>query len=171
MILPFLSALLFLASVLVAVLMGFEVPSWSFVLVGILLFKRPAVAVLLFAILLGFWRVESYESQAPENPPGGEWVSLEGRVAEEVDARSDHQKITVETEEGRVLVKVSLYEEVGYGDRIRVEGVLEKPYEGEDFSYGNYLARYRTWLVINRTKGEVLGKGETGLRPGFSELS
>ena len=162
MILPFLSALLFLASVLVAVLMGFEVPSWSFVLVGILLFKRPAVAVLLFAILLGFWRVESYESQAPENPPVGEWVSLEGRVAEEVDARSDHQKITVETEEGRVLVKLGLYEEVGYGDWVRVEGTLERPYEGEDFSYGNYLARCRTWLVMNRASVEVLWEGKTG---------
>lgn len=164
MLLPLLAALAFLTTILVAVLTDVTLPEWVLLPGVFLFFKKSKWAILILTMAAGFLRVDFYERQIPVNPPVGEFAELEGRVVEEVDLRSDHQKITVQTEEGRVLVKAGLYEEIEFGDTVRVSGFLEHPYEGEDFSYGNYLARYRIWLVMNRAQVEVVREAGFSLR-------
>jgi len=170
MVLPLLSALAFLSALSVAILTDFSPPGWAWFFVVFLLFKRPKVVVILLAILLGFWRVDFYESQATEDVPVGEFVSLEGEVVEEVDGRSDAQKITVQTEYGRVLAEISLYEKVRFGDRVKLSGILERPYEGKSSSYKNYLTRYEIWLVMDRCSVEVVEPADFSLRGSLYDL-
>jgi competence protein ComEC len=84
---------------------------------------------------------------------------------EEVDRRSDHQKLTLKTDFGRVLVRAPLYAGYEYGDLLRVRGVLEFPPEDIDaFNYAAYLARYRIWLWMPRAQIEVVERGPPSLR-------
>ena len=165
MIISLLAAVAFFLGVLVAALSGFEVASWMWILPGVMLFKRPGVAIVVLALLFGIFRVGSYEAQEVTDVPVDEYIILEGLVVEEIDRRVDHQKITVETEYGRVLVSISLYQEARYGDLITVSGFLGKPSEDiEGFDYSAYLARYRVWLVMYDGWVEVLEEGGVSLR-------
>lgn len=156
MFIPLLCTLSFLTGVLLASLSDFYIPGSLGLLVALLLFKKPRVALLGLCFLLGVWRVEFYERGKVLDPPYGN-VELTGRIVEEVDQRNDHQKITVQTEWGRVLAKISLYHEVAYGDQVSLRGTLEAPSEDiEGFSYANYLARYRIWLVMSDAQVHVV---------------
>ena len=164
MLTPLFAALAFLSAVLLSTLTELSL-SFVFIFVPVLFFlKRPQAAFLLLCVLLGFWRVEFYEQQAPDQAPYG-WVELTGRIVEEVDRRQDHQKITVQTEQGRVLAKISLYEQVAFGEEVEISGFLEAPSSDIDgFSYANFLARYRVWLVMNRAEVLVLSPARASPR-------
>lgn len=129
---------------------GFGVP-WFFVGVMALGVKWRFVPFLVLAFFLGVGRVLIYEAQVPDLPL--ESVEFEGQVVAEVDRRVDHQKVTVSSPWGWTLIKLTPYEEVAFGDLLRVRAVLEPPSEDIDgFNYAKYLARYRTWSVA---KGHV----------------
>jgi len=123
----------------------------------LLLFKRPLWALVLCGFLLGALRSEAYEALAPAEALSGEAVHVEGRVAQEVDRRLDEQRLTVELPQGQVLVKVSPYIDVHYGDTVSLYGVLERPQEDvEGFHYAAYLARYGIWLVMDKPSVQVV---------------
>lgn len=161
MILPLLSALSFFVGVLVATFSAWVVPQWAWVLLMPILFKKRAVGVLLVAFLFGVFRMSIYEESLVSELGVGE-VELEGVIVEEVDVRSDHQKITVETEAGRVLVKVGLYDDLSYGDRLKVAGTLDQPEAGD--SYANYLFRYGILFTMDGANVEVLEPAGFSLR-------
>ena len=142
----------------------FSLPSWLWFLPCVfLLFREWKLACLVLVFLLGCWRVTLYEAQAPDFQLG--WQQLEGVIVEEVDKRQDHQKITVQTPQGRLLVRLSLYEDLAYGDRVSVWGAVEPPSEDIDgFSYANYLARYRIWQLIYDGGVKVLEPASPSLR-------
>lgn len=143
------SVFLFFSSVFLSVALDWVMPLWWGLLVLPALFLRPWLGFLLLTFFLGFWRVQGYEALRPEIPYGS-FLELEGKIVEEVDRRMDHQKITLETKYGRVLVKFGLYHDFHFGDRVAVEGILEAPSQDIDgFSYANYLARYRIWSTMN----------------------
>jgi len=141
-------------------------PAWWMgvaILIGILL-RQWKLSLVLLSFLLGLWRVAQFESQKVLAPVD-KFVEISGEIVEELDRRQDHQKITVETEWGRVLVKLSPYEELSYGDTVLLEGVLERPTEDiEGFNYANYLARYRVWLVMNRANVTLQSRGPPSIR-------
>jgi competence protein ComEC len=151
-----------------ASLVDFTVPiSVSFMLLIGLVFRirfwgKPS-ALFLCAILFvlgaygGHLHTEYYERQGEILAPIEEWVELEGEVVSEIDRRVDKQNVTILTEYGRVLVKLSVYEKVEYGDFVRVGGMLERPSDDiEGFNYAQYLARYKIWIVMNEAYFEVL---------------
>jgi competence protein ComEC len=149
MIVPYLSALCFLAGVLLSSVFG--VPFYSALVLPtlLLLFWKPRIAWPILCLLLGLWRVELFESQ--QSFPELGFGRYSGVVATEVDRRGDHQKITVETEWGRVLLRVSAYEDVAFNDELEFSGELELPSTDiEGFNYAQYLARYKVWHVMGR---------------------
>lgn len=122
------------------------------------------VLCLVLGFILGVFRMELYMSQFTEFLPLG-WVDLEGKVVEEVDRRLDHQKLTLSTDLGRVLVSISLYETVYFGDHVRVQGDLQLPSEDIDgFSYARYLRRYRIGAVLYEPKIEVIKEANWSVR-------
>lgn len=161
MILPLLSALSFFAGVLLATFSEVSAAQWVWPVALLLCFKKKGVGLLVLAFLFGIFRMNFYEENLVSDLQAGH-VDLEGVIAEEVDTRSDHKKITVETEQGRVLVKVGLYEDLQYGDRVKVSGILERPEAGD--SYANYLFRYGILMSMDRAQVEVLEPAGFSLR-------
>lgn len=161
MTLPLLTAISFF----LAVASGWVLQVWmGFLLLGLIFFRRWKLALLLASFLLGLWRVNLYETQIIPAPVG-EFVQISGEIVEEIDKRQDHQKITVLTDYGRVLVKLSQYQDFYYGDTVQLDGVLDRPSDDiEGFDYAAYLARYRVWLTMNRAGVTLLARGPPSIR-------
>lgn len=100
----------------------------------------------------------------------GQKVELEGVVVREPDIRSDKTNLTigkivipaqagiqgmdlrVKPEDGRlsgnILLNIGKYPEYQYGDKLKISGKLEEPFESPEFSYKDYLSRYETYGVV-----------------------
>ncbi len=66
----------------------------------------------------------------------------------------------LETVEGQFLVRLPAFEDIQYGDRLRIEGQLVTPPEFEDFSYRDYLSRQNVFSIMNEARASKLGQGE-----------
>lgn len=167
MFLPLLSSLSFFFGIIVAL------PIYPWMGGGVLLLfllKRWRLSLICATFLLGMWRVQVYESQLL-SAPVGEYLELSGEIITEVDRRQDHQKVTVLSEYGRILVRLSPYVDLNFGDEIKVSGVLDRPSEDiEGFNYAEYLSRYRVWLVMNRANVEVLSRAPPSVRGALYQL-
>ncbi len=100
------------------------------------------------------------------------WVTLEGVVVGEPDEREHYINLRVRAERltlpgdveldvgGLVLVKADRYPQRRYGDRVRVEGLLETPPVFEEFSYQEYLARQGIHSLIQRAQVTPLAENQ-----------
>jgi competence protein ComEC len=100
------------------------------------------------------------------------WVTLEGVVVGEPDEREHYTNLRVQAErltlpdgteresEGLALVKADRYPLRRYGDRVRVEGLLETPPVFEEFSYREYLARQGIHSLIRRAQVTLLAENQ-----------
>ncbi len=100
------------------------------------------------------------------------WVTLEGVVVGEPDVRDYYTNLRVRAErltlpdgaeldiDGLVLVKAERYSQRHYGDRVRVEGLLEMPPVFEEFSYQEYLARQGIHSLIQRAHVAPLAENQ-----------
>jgi len=93
-------------------------------------------------------------------------LQIEGTVILEPDLRRDDVRyylgeLVVEGEprKGRLLFKANLYPRFEYGDRLKVKGFLETPFEEAEFSYKNYLRIFRTDSLL-KLRGGVYKLGE-----------
>lgn len=100
----------------------------------------------------------------------GQNVSMSGVIVDEVDKRENNQKITFEVsslnsdgvQKGvKVLATVNLYENLSYGDEIKIFGKLQKieNFENEngiEFDYINYLGKDNIEYLVYYPKIEVL---------------
>jgi competence protein ComEC len=98
------------------------------------------------------------------------WVTLEGVVVRDPDEPGYATNLCVEAEwlalpdgiereiEGLVLVQARSYPERHYGDRVRVEGLLETPPILETFSYRDYLARQGIHSLVPRAHVTLLAE-------------
>lgn len=100
-------------------------------------------------------------------------IELIGVVSEDVDVRKDHVKVILDHVKlerlgnekfekmlrGKVLATLPLYTQVGYGDQLRVRGVLKSPFDTPEFSYKRYLERYDVYSVMYLPKAEVISHG------------
>jgi len=145
-----------------------------FLILGIILisvlWKYKRIVVLGFCILflaLGIWHCQSAILEIPEVEE--KEVSFVGIVVEEPDVREKSTKLTLETEEmkGKVLITVFKYPEYQYGDRLKVKGTLEAPQALDEFNYKDYLAKDGIYSVIyfpeikllERNQGNVILAG------------
>ncbi|MBT4632070.1 DUF4131 domain-containing protein [Candidatus Peregrinibacteria bacterium] len=164
MILPLFFTLSFFLGILLASLTDFSFAQYMWLLPFVFLPKRWWLCAILFFFLFGVFRVNLYEKQAPGFVEYG-FVQFEGQIVEEIDRRMDYQKITVAAEFGRVLVKISKYEDLSFGDLVSVSGELEMPSDDiEGFDYAAYLARYRVWLLMNRASVQLVEEASFSVR-------
>lgn len=63
--------------------------------------------------------------------------------------------------DGMVLVRLSLDADWNYGDRLRIDGFLEAPADGADFSYADYLARFGIQAVMSFPDVRYVGAGDS----------
>ena len=79
-----------------------------------------------------------------------------GKVMKEPDKRSTNTKLTIQTEQNRVLVTVGNYPEYNYGDILEIKGKMQIPMVFEDFNYKEYLAKDGIYAVIYYPEIKVL---------------
>jgi len=96
----------------------------------------------------------------------GKFLQVEGSVVLEPDLRREDVRyylgdlmVEGEARKGRLLFKANLYPRFEYGDRLKVKGFLETPFEEDEFSYKNYLRIFRTDSLL-KLKGGVYKIGE-----------
>lgn len=88
----------------------------------------------------------------------GRSVNFVGLIKKEPDRRIDQTKLTIgeikllnggleKSVAGQVLLKVNLYPEYNYGNRLKIYCQLKEPGQIEDFDYNQYLARYDIYSV------------------------
>ncbi len=87
-------------------------------------------------------------------------VRFTGYVAKERDQRSNHVKLTVKTDYGKVLVTTRKYPEYNYGDELEMIGNLEAPAVFEDFNYQGYLAKEGIYSVSYYPKIKLISKNQ-----------
>ncbi|MDP4008673.1 MAG: ComEC/Rec2 family competence protein [Candidatus Peregrinibacteria bacterium] len=91
----------------------------------------------------------------------GREVDWQVRVDGEVDVRRTGQKLTamVDGLKGYVLLNLPKYPRYEYGDVLSVFGLLEEPFETEDFSYKDYLERYEVYGVMKNPRVRKVSSG------------
>ena len=79
---------------------------------------------------------------------------IKGIVAKEPDERLKYINLTVRPKylNGLILVRTEKYSGFHYGDEIIIDGKLEIPKEGDDFSWRGYLMRYGIQAVALNPK-------------------
>jgi len=142
-----------------------------------ILWKNKKARLVIFAavfFVLGFWRfAASLPELSTDKIQGhyGEDIIWQGMVVGEPDKRQDHIKYTLEAKEiveneqkvsGRVLVKLPLFPEFNYGDRIEVRCKIQKPEPIEEFRYDRYLAKDKIYSVCYPYDGVKLIKSDQG---------
>ncbi|MCL5435745.1 MAG: ComEC family competence protein [Patescibacteria group bacterium] len=153
----------------------FILPSLGIALATVFWGRSRALAVGVFLIFLGLgiFRAQG-ASGLPVNSIAsyndGEKLTWRGVVVEEPDERGDKTNLTVSAEtvigepdsptSGRVLLTVAPYPEYAYGDELEITGKLETPFETEDFSYKNYLAKSRIFSTERYAQVDKVGEGK-----------
>jgi len=105
-------------------------------------------------------------------------VVMEGKVIADPDIREESQRISLQTEDTRILAVVPLYPEVRYGEYVRVEGklVLPEPFDtdgGRVFRYDQFLRKDGIFGLVERAHLEVIAPRVgtlTTIRGFFSDL-
>jgi len=93
----------------------------------------------------------------------GKNVSFEGVVTDAPDVRSYSQRIIVRpiNQKNNILVIISNDQELNYGDKIIVSGILETPENfitsvGKEFNYQRYLANRNIYFILNASSLEII---------------
>lgn len=105
--------------------------------------------------------------QSSRPPPSflaeaGGRVAIAGVVDDDPERRSKSQQLIIrrEPEGDRVLVISRPFPVYAYGDRLRIEGRLERPENfSSDFDYAAYLARDDIFFLMRFPEVELLGRG------------
>ncbi|PIR96793.1 MAG: hypothetical protein COT91_04810 [Candidatus Doudnabacteria bacterium CG10_big_fil_rev_8_21_14_0_10_41_10] len=133
------------------------------------------ISGIVIVVVFGIWHFQNSKEKIDENHIAyfndqGKIV-WEGVVVEEPDVREDKINLTVEAKgcnggkgcRGKVLVTVGRYPEYEYGDKLKITGKLETPFETEEFSYKNYLAKDKIYSTSRFVQVELLeqNKGNT----------
>ena len=117
--------------------------------------------ILIIVVFLGSPRlIEKRKSPLTKNNDLAEDFVLIGKIIKEPDMRSNNIKLTLKTEEGRVLITTGNYPEYFYGDVLKIKGKLKTPTIFEDFNYKNYLAKEGIYSVMYFPQIEILERDE-----------
>jgi competence protein ComEC len=140
-------------------------------------FSAAFIALLWVACFLGASR---YQAMQPDlSDPGFiAWynqvqskVILEGVIVAPPDVRDSYTNLRLSVEKirfaydpanlfrevhGLLLARVPLSETWRYGDRVNLEGQLETPFENEEFSYREYLARQGIYSTMSQADARIL---------------
>ena len=99
-------------------------------------------------------------------------VAVVGVVVQDPDERDTYTNLRLQAEhltlpdgsglavEGLALVRADRYPRRQYGDRVRVEGLLETPPVLDDFSYRDYLARQGVHSLLRRAEVTLLEQNQ-----------
>ena len=114
------------------------------------------VICLVFIIVLFFISPYLLNKKSPLSENNDTDFVFIGKVIKEPDIRDTNTKLTIQADNGRVLVTVAKFPEYKYGDVLEIAGELKTPVVFDDFNYKNYLAKDKIHSVIYYPKIKVL---------------
>jgi competence protein ComEC len=172
----------FLLGVFVATVFYIPLPAitWLFFMavVSMLIWKRSILLVentvslmlglALCAAALGALRFEIIDSQFGTSPlinQVGEEIIFQGVVNTEPDKKESTQRLYIKTAEDLILVSTDRYQNINYGDEVKVKGVLKLPESfetdlGRVFNYKGYLKARGVEYTVSFATVEVLQTGQ-----------
>jgi len=121
------------------------------------------VICLIFIVVVFFVSpglIEKKKSPLAKNNDLAEDFILIGKAVKEPDLKSNNTKLTIKTEQGKVLVTIGNYPEYFYGDVLKIKGKLKTPAVFEEFNYKNYLAKEGIYSVIYYPEIEILERNK-----------
>ncbi len=126
--------------------------------------SKREIFIIIILILIALVRFLFFLPKPPsyENVVGKR-VSVEGVVVNAPDVRLNNQRLTLRptNQESNILVVAPLGIDVSYGDKIKVDGVLDTPENfqteaGKEFNYIRYLANQDIYFIIKNADIEIL---------------
>lgn len=114
---------------------------------------------------LGFWAEETAKERQIANalqPFYGEELSFEAKVVREPVVKPDSVQVKIRphfVSSGNILLTLGLEQDLRYGDRIRVRGVVREPQSFDDFDYAAFLAKDEVYATILQPHVEMLSRG------------
>ena len=138
-------------------LAAFVLVIWIFVLAGYYKFFKAKIFLIIIIIILGSGLAfySCYREVGKRALAVSMWknsygknVKLTGNICAEPDRRQDQQKLTVCTNNGKVLATAALYPEYYFGDTLEISGQLKRPGVIKNFNYENYLALSKVHALI-----------------------
>ncbi|MEK7542702.1 MAG: ComEC/Rec2 family competence protein [Patescibacteria group bacterium] len=116
-----------------------------------------------FFVVLGafFYISDDARFRSVELPKGT--IISDGTIVETPVVKGNKQELVVALDNlsgTRILASIPPLPEFSYGDKIRIEGTIQKA-EG---SYGRYLEKERVRGIMNYPKAEFIEKGKTSVR-------
>lgn len=130
--------------------------------------SQPYLAILFILLGLGLLRAWHADTQLAHDTLGaqaGTTISLEGIVVRDPENTATGVRFVIETDtDERIFVYGPTYPVAVYGDRVRVESVLELPEafetdSGRIFNYPRFLAKDGIRYVMRRAHIEIIERG------------
>ena len=129
------------------------------IVVGVAIFvvDKKVIFLVLFIISFGLGSLryavkDFHELKTPD---------ASGIVVSEPEDKENSRRFVYLSDNGeKVLVSAPLYTRVEYGDRVEVNGKLERPGMIEDFNYGAYLAKDDIYYTESNALVKVLESGQ-----------
>ncbi|HWH16207.1 MAG TPA: ComEC/Rec2 family competence protein [Candidatus Paceibacterota bacterium] len=111
-------------------------------------------SLFLVALALGVGRVALISQDSRLLERIGEEITLTGKIVEIPDVRETAQRLTLATQEGKVLAVAPLFPRAQYGETIDVRGVIARPEPfdangGRIFRYDQFLAKDGIFVLVN----------------------
>lgn len=125
-------------------------------------YKNKKAIIFLFSIIffiLGLWRVETSLNELSELKKFNDEIEAVTSVIKEPENKEWYKNVLIEIEENKkVLVRVGLFEDINYGDEVRVKCKPEVPENfSDDFDYRMYLAKDGIYYICQKAQIERTG--------------
>jgi len=139
---------------------------WFLVVLGITIFilnyRNKKVITFSLAIcifLLGIWRIDFNIKNTENIPTFDKEINIVVNIIKEPEQKEWYQNVIVELEKNkRLLVRADLYEDLNYGDEIKVICKPEIPQNfSADFDYRMYLAKDNIYYICPKPIVEKTG--------------
>ena len=136
---------------------------WILLLIGLGLWisdyknkKSIVVALSVLLFLLGIWRTDHRIQKVSELEKFDENIEFTSNVLSEPEEKEWYKNIVLEIEEGKkILVRVGLFDDIKYGDNLKVSCKPEIPENfSPDFDYRMYLAKDSIFYICKEAQIE-----------------
>ena len=129
--------------------------------------SKKEIIIVFILLITALVRFFAFIPEAPDySRVVGKSVELTGVVSEDPDVRlkNKHLNIQIDNQDTNILVFVGREEEVFYGDKVKVKGILEVPENfvtntGKEFNYKRYLANKDIYYLIKNAEIQTISTG------------
>lgn len=169
----FILSLSFLAGVF---LRSFYTPGifwiWLLIILGVVFLisdyrnkKTLTFSLAIFIFIVGIWRADISIKKSREARVFEDEISITTSVIKDPEEKEWYKNIIVEIEDGKkLLVRVDLFEDINYGDEVKISCKPEIPDNfSENFDYRMYLAKDNIYYLCKEASVEKTGNKKDGM--------